>query len=37
MPTTLTVSLDINGETHVLEIEPQETLLHVLRERLGLT
>jgi carbon-monoxide dehydrogenase small subunit len=37
MPTTLTISLDINGETHVLEIEPQETLLHVLRERLGLT
>lgn len=37
MPTTLTVSLDINGKTHVLDIEPQETLLHVLRERLGLT
>jgi len=37
MPTTLTVSLDVNGETHSLEIEPQETLLHVLRERLNLT
>jgi aerobic-type carbon monoxide dehydrogenase small subunit (CoxS/CutS family) len=37
MPTTLTVSLDVNGETHSLEIEPQETLLHVLRNRLGLT
>jgi carbon-monoxide dehydrogenase small subunit len=37
MATTLTVSLDINGQAHSLEIEPQETLLHVLRERLGLT
>ena len=37
MPTTLRVSLDVNGETHILEIEPQETLLHVLRERLNLT
>lgn len=30
------VSLEINGRTHVLDIEPHETLLHVLRERLGL-
>ncbi len=37
MATRLTVSLDVNGQTHVLEIEAQETLLHVLRERLGLT
>ncbi len=37
MPTTLTVSLDVNGKMHVLEIEAQETLLHVLRDRLGLT
>jgi carbon-monoxide dehydrogenase small subunit len=35
--TTLTVSLDVNGRTHVLDIEPAETLLHVLRDRLGLT
>jgi carbon-monoxide dehydrogenase small subunit len=33
----ITVSLDVNGRTHLLEIEPQETLLHVLRERLALT
>jgi carbon-monoxide dehydrogenase small subunit len=32
-----TVSLKVNGRSHVLEIEPHETLLHVLRERLGLT
>jgi aerobic-type carbon monoxide dehydrogenase small subunit (CoxS/CutS family) len=31
------ISLDVNGTLHSLEIEPQETLLHVLRERLGLT
>jgi aerobic-type carbon monoxide dehydrogenase small subunit (CoxS/CutS family) len=37
MATTMTVSLDVNGETRTLDIEPQETLLHVLRERLGLT
>jgi carbon-monoxide dehydrogenase small subunit len=33
----ITVSLDVNGRTRLLEIEPQETLLHVLRERLALT
>ncbi len=31
-----TVSLDVNGQRHVLQIEPHETLLHVLRERLSL-
>jgi aerobic-type carbon monoxide dehydrogenase small subunit (CoxS/CutS family) len=30
------VTLDINGRSHVLQIEAHETLLHVLRERLGL-
>ncbi len=37
MASTMTVSLEVNGQTHSLDIEPQETLLHVLRERLGLT
>lgn len=31
------VTLDINGESHELFIEPQITLLEVLREDLGLT
>ena len=31
------ISLDVNGTLHSLEIEAQETLLHVLRERLGLS
>lgn len=37
MPITMRVSLDVNGKLHELEIEAQETLLHVLRDRLGLT
>jgi aerobic-type carbon monoxide dehydrogenase small subunit (CoxS/CutS family) len=37
MTTSRRLSLDVNGEAHVVEVEPQETLLHVLRERLGLT
>jgi carbon-monoxide dehydrogenase small subunit len=37
MTTSHTVSIDVNGETHVLEVAPQQTLLHVLREQLGLT
>jgi aerobic-type carbon monoxide dehydrogenase small subunit (CoxS/CutS family) len=37
MASTMKVSLQVNGETHTLDIEPQETLLHVLRERMGLT
>ncbi len=31
------VTLQINGETHEVAIEPQRTLLEVLRETLGLT
>jgi carbon-monoxide dehydrogenase small subunit len=31
------VSLTVNGRTHRLTIEPRETLLEVLRDRLGLT
>lgn len=31
------VTLKINGETHEIAIEPQRTLLEVLRETLGLT
>lgn len=37
MTTTMKVTLKVNGQVHALEIEPQETLLHVLRSRLGLT
>lgn len=37
MASTMTVSLEVNGQTHTLDIEPQETLLYVLRERMGLT
>jgi carbon-monoxide dehydrogenase small subunit len=37
MTASLRVSLTVNGANHVVEIEPQETLLHVLRDRLGLT
>ena len=37
MTTLVKITLDVNGRTHTLEIEPQETLLHVLRARLGLT
>ena len=33
----LTIQLKVNGDLHSVEIEPAETLLHVLRERLGLT
>ncbi len=31
------VSLSVNGERHELDVEPRELLVHVLRERLGLT
>src|SRR5437879_1126084 len=31
------VSITVNGAEHVLEIEPRELLVYVLRERLGLT
>lgn len=32
-----TVSLTVNGVPHVLELEPRELLVYVLRDRLGLT
>jgi aerobic-type carbon monoxide dehydrogenase small subunit (CoxS/CutS family) len=31
------VTLKVNGKAYALEVAPNETLLHVLRERLGLT
>jgi xanthine dehydrogenase YagT iron-sulfur-binding subunit len=34
---TKPISLTVNGKTVRLEVEPRETLLHVLRERLRLT
>jgi aerobic-type carbon monoxide dehydrogenase small subunit (CoxS/CutS family) len=34
---TKLITLDVNGKTVRLEVEPRETLLHVLRERLRLT
>ena len=37
MTTTIKLTLNVNGQAHALVIEPQETLLHVLRSRLGLT
>ena len=33
----LNIQLKVNGELHTVEIEAAETLLHVLREKLGLT
>lgn len=33
----LNIQLTVNGDLHTIEIEPAETLLHVLREKLGLT
>ena len=33
----LSIKLNVNGEMHTVEIEPTETLLHVLREKLSLT
>ena len=33
----LNIQLNVNGDFHTVQIEPAETLLHVLRERLGLT
>jgi len=37
MTTTIKLTMNVNGQAHALVIEPQETLLHVLRSRLGLT
>src|SRR5436190_16891710 len=34
---TIPVTLDVNGNTYELDIEPHELLLDVVRERLGLT
>ncbi|MFN0153565.1 MAG: (2Fe-2S)-binding protein [Gaiella sp.] len=31
------ITLAVNGTTHDLELEPRDLLVHVLRERLGLT
>jgi aerobic carbon-monoxide dehydrogenase small subunit len=31
------VSITVNGAEHILELEPRELLVYVLRERLGLT
>ena len=33
----LNIQLTVNGDLRTVEIEPAETLLHVLREKLGLT
>jgi aerobic carbon-monoxide dehydrogenase small subunit len=33
----LQVSITVNGAEHLLELEPRELLVYVLRERLGLT
>ena len=33
----LNIQLTVNGDLHTIEIEPTEALLHVLREKLGLT
>ena len=33
----LSIQLTVNGDAHTVSIEPAETLLHVLREKLGLT
>lgn len=33
----LTITMTVNGQNRALAIEPNETLLNVLRERLGLT
>ena len=36
-PYTLPINIDVNGQSHDLEIDTRWTLLHVLREELGLT
>ena len=33
----MSIQLKVNGEQHTIQIDPAETLLHVLREKLGLT
>lgn len=34
---TYSITLDVNGESHPLQVRAADTLLYVLRERLGLT
>jgi xanthine dehydrogenase YagT iron-sulfur-binding subunit len=36
-PAAMTVTLEVNGEPHVLNVAPWTTLLDALRDRLGLT
>jgi carbon-monoxide dehydrogenase small subunit len=36
-PTIHTITVTVNGEEHSLEVEPRLLLVHLLRERLGLT
>ena len=36
-PTTHTIAVTVNGEEHSLEVEPRLLLVHLLREKLGLT
>ena len=34
---TGTITLDVNGQEHLVSVEPRETLVEVLRDKLGLT
>jgi carbon-monoxide dehydrogenase small subunit len=36
-PTTHQITVTVNGEEHSLEVEPRLLLVHLLREKLGLT
>jgi carbon-monoxide dehydrogenase small subunit len=36
-PTIHTITVTVNGEEHSLEVEPRLLLVHLLREKLGLT
>jgi len=36
-PTTYTITVTVNGEEHSLEVESRLLLVHLLREKLGLT
>ena len=36
-PTTHTITVTVNGQEHSLEVEPRLLLVHLLREKLGLT
>lgn len=37
MAKKMQISMTVNGESHDLLAEPRELLIHVLREKLGLT